>query len=453
MRGRALSGARVSAAYYTVAILGVEVLAKMIAMADAAENGWAPRVQMGIYLAGLLAGVVFWWVYRPQAAPPPLFRSFLLLMALLWCVDVYRQMVSGEDVSAPLVAPPILLAMLWTKPPDFRGARAAVDAVAWIFMGAVVVSVALEAADVVGSWYDLLRAQAELAQLDTGEAAGATDLPPPGAQDRAYYWLPFSSVLGLDGRWAGPFFHPNHAGPVGAFLVVLGTCRTGVLRWSAIGVGIAALLLTSSRTSLLAAVAGCAVVASAWWLRRDSRLSGWAKGAVIVLPASLAAIAVVGDNWGFTGRTEIWPTYVDLWMESPLLGIPDLRIAQAADAGVLPTWAMTAHSLLLDSLVRFGILGTLVVLAALAVASVSAVRSAVRGAYLSIGLMAVILTCGITEALVFWRAFATSTILLVVAVIASLEEPDGGVDPRRPEPDAKVGAAGPGAPESHDVGT
>ena len=41
-----------------------------------------------------------------------------------------------------------------------------------------------------------------------------------------------SEPLGLDGRWAGPFAHPNMAGPVGGFLIVVGLCRRGLLQWA-----------------------------------------------------------------------------------------------------------------------------------------------------------------------------------------------------------------------------
>jgi hypothetical protein len=402
-----VSKARASAAFYTAVLVAVEVLVQGLALLDADRNPWVPAAQLASYLVGLAASVAFWALYRPPAGPPRLFRWFLLLMALLWVVEIGRRLATGAEASILWVAPALLLIMLWTKPPDSGGARETADTVGWIFIGAVAVSVLLESAGVFRSWYEVY------------EVSATT----PGG-DRAAYWLPFASALGLDGRWAGPFFHPNHAGPVGAFLLVLGLCRTGSLRWATLGTGAGVLLLTASRTSMLAAVAGCAAVAAAWWLRRESRWPRWAKAIAIAVPVVGLALVVIGDNWGFTGRTVIWPVYANLWMESPLVGIPDARIGEAVATGALPGWAATAHNLLLDSLVRFGIAGTAVVVAALVVAAILSVRAAARGAYLSLGLMAVILVCGVTEALLVWRALATSTIILVVAVIASLEKPD-----------------------------
>ena len=53
----------------------------------------------------------------------------------------------------------------------------------------------------VPSWYALLR----------GRPAG-----PGQPWTRSYYWLPFTDLLGLDGRWGGPLRHPNPTGGIAA---------------------------------------------------------------------------------------------------------------------------------------------------------------------------------------------------------------------------------------------
>ncbi len=411
-----LAVGRVTASGYLVAVLGTEVVVQFVGMLGDPASGSLAPVQAVLYLIGLFSGVVLWWRYEAPGRASGLLALVLGLMAAMWLVEVGRQIVTGGALNPVYLAVPLLLAMIWLKPPDARGARQTVDSMAVLLAGIVVISVALESVGAVASWYARAERFSELA-----------------AGDRTTYWLPLADVLGLEGRWGGPFWHPNHAGPIGGFLIVVGLCRRGALRAALLVTGVFVLLLTASRTSMLATAAAVAVMAAAWWLTRPSAWPRWLRVAVVAAPAVVVAAAVVAVNPNLTGRTEIWPVYWRLWQESPLTGVPDRRISQAAASGELPGWASTAHNLVLDSLVRFGVVGTCIAIAVLALTAVLGVRAARRRSFVSLGITTVIVAGGLTEALVFWRLLAPTTSLLVLAIVASLED-GGAVKPPAPEP-------------------
>lgn len=405
---------------YVVAILGTEVLVALLGTVDLPGSPGGNVLQLIAYPLGLLLGIVL-WLRAPSTGPAvgPL-RVFLVLALTMCVLESGRVLIAGNPLSPVAITVVALLLLIWVKPPDRASGQRIVDAMAVILIAAVGIALILESVGVTLSWYRLYPMFDEIIE-----------------GDNATYWLPLASVFGLDGRWAGPFPHPNMAGPVGGFLIVVGLCRRGWLQWGAIGAGMLVLLLTGSRTSTIAALVGSLVVLIA------VALVGWpharaARAALLGSPALLVSFLVatavhaapegvvpspgstVEQFSSLTGRTAIWPVYVRIWQESPWFGVPDVRIAQAIQGGELPGWAITAHNLLLDALVRFGVAGAMLVVLAIGVAVLMALRAARSGYAVGLGTLAVIVTSGLTETLVFWRVLAASTILLVLAVIASV---------------------------------
>jgi O-antigen ligase len=80
----------------------------------------------------------------------------------------------------------------------------------------------------------------------------------------------------------------------------------------------------------------------------------------------------------------------------------------------------------LDYLARTGIVGTALLLTCLAVVAVMAVGAARRGSPIAIGLVVVLAACAVTEVLINWEFLATSTVILWVAAIASLDREASG---------------------------
>jgi len=422
---------RASAAPYVVTLIGASVAATVLGvLVSPAEGDLA--LQYAVFGVGVAGSAALWWRYRPTRRLPRVQALGLLLMLVLWLAVLVRTVASGQDVTPVSVTVVLLLAMLWVKPPDAMGARQTVDGIAWLLLGAAAIALILEAGGWAASWYVRL-------QMDAG-------LP---AFDRDYYWMPLADLLGLDGRWAGPFVHPNHAGIVGGLLIVVGLCRDRWRQSVFIGAGLLVLVLVQSRTSTIAsAVAAVCVVIVLWrsgGLDRSRMIAGAVVGvallALLVVPLVRGVLGegVAGDYptaYGTAmGRIGVWRAYLDLWQESPVLGIPDARIVEAARVGLLPGWAATAHNLVLDTMVRLGVIGALILVVLLVVLAVGAVGAARRGSAVAAGLVAVLVVSGVTESLVFWDRFATGTVLLLAAWVAGLEwAPSGPASGRRPRP-------------------
>jgi O-antigen ligase len=412
---------RESAAPYVVTLIGADVVATLLGVLVSPADGDL-ALQYVVFLLGVAAAAVLWWLYRPSEHLPRVQVVGLLLMAALWLAVLVRTVAYGQSLGPVSITVVLLLAMMWIKPPDARGARETVDGLSWLLVGVAAMALLLEVGGWAPSWYVRL-------EMD----------PTLPAFDRDYYWLPLADLLGLDGRWAGPFVHPNHAGVIGGLLIVVGLCRDRWRRLVLTGAGLAVLVLVQSRTSTISTAVAVACVIVVLWrtggLDRPRRVAGAVVGVVLVglliipLLRGISLSATAGDyvaSYGTAmGRSEVWRAYLDLWRESPILGISDARIVEAARAGELPGWAATAHNLVLDTMARLGVVGALLLIALLAAVAVGAVAAARRGSAVAMGLVALLAVSGLTEALVSWSRFASGTVLLLMAWVAALERPSG----------------------------
>ena len=429
--------ARWGAAAYLTVLLCTEVLTMLVGVIAWRPDGSGAIGQLVVYVTGMVIGLFLWVRCPARPTAGGLLRWFLVLAVLMWILLLARELLTDGPLNPLSLAVPLLLALAWAKPPTPAEAAAVVTAVAGVFAAAVVVALILEVLGVAESWYVIRGFEAQR----EGDATA--------------YWLPLAGPLGLEGRWAGPFPHPNMAGPVGGLLIVVGLCRRGWWRVILLVVGIAVLLLTASRTSTIGALLGSLAVlgAALLWDRRGSAGRWMALAGMPVLLAVMLGRGLVNDPSGgmvdsvdaaaaqasgASGRATIWPTYLDLWRESPWWGSPDARITSLVESGVLPRWAQHAHNLLLDTLARLGTLGGVVLLAVMAVAGLLTVRAAAARQQTGLGLLALILACALTETLVFWQLWAVSTIILFLAVLASVG----------PYPPARLRRAQPATPKA-----
>jgi len=344
---------------------------------------------------------VLWWRYRCEFRPTSGLRLFLGAVLGLWLVTFIVAASRGESASIRMFIPLFLLAGLWLKPPTEDAALKVTVALGWTIAGATVLTVALEATGVLASWY---------ARYDLGELA---------ASDRAFYWLPLVDVLGLDARWAGPFVHPNLAGPLGAVLLVFGLTRSGATRavFGVVGIGI--LLLTGSRNSLVAAASGAMVVAIAWWLRRPGRMPRSMRVLLAALPVLVLLVALYLRDPGFSGRTAVWPEYVRLWGDGPIFGVGQEGIDEVIAAGVLPKWAHHAHNVALDTLVRYGIVGFAAMAVAYTAALVITWKAARLGRLAGLALMVTLIVGGMADTILRWQYLTTTMAVLLLTVLMS----------------------------------
>ncbi len=199
------------------------------------------------------------------------------------------------------------------------------------------------------------------------------------------------------GILVGPFRSGNNFGLVLAvglpFVLAL---RPGWVRVAGTVATVAALAVTFSRTSIVAAAAGAAVWAVVVLLPRvlPRLLSGdRVRTALPRLRAGLAAAAlavlglvalalpfVTGSATAFNNRGGFWHEGVDAWLERPLLGWgADYYLQLARSADNLGGFAYHAHNQAAQLLVTGGLVLLTLVLAAVVWASVVAVRHASAG--------------------------------------------------------------------------
>lgn len=135
------------------------------------------------------------------------------------------------------------------------------------------------------------------------------------------------------GRLSGIYFHANGSASVAALVLPLGagllvSTSTRVMRALLVGLLVAllaTLVLSGSRTSLVAVVVGATVmVLLRGWLR-DWRVAV-ALGLCAVLVVLAGVAGQLGNLWErdtdlfFTGREGAWATLVDAWADAPVAG-------------------------------------------------------------------------------------------------------------------------------------
>jgi O-antigen ligase len=188
------------------------------------------------------------------------------------------------------------------------------------------------------------------------------------------------SEKALVGGWelAGPFGHGN---VLGMYCAVAFSLIPLVERppWRMVCAVIlcATVVASASRTAVIATL-----MVLLWWAVTafrstiSVRLAGTVGAAV-----SAAAMVVIPflpwDPRAFTERAAIWAASIDVWHHSPILGSGvNWFMTDAQATGNIAAWAYvgTGHNIVMDTLVKSGLLGALV-LAPVVVGAIFAVRA------------------------------------------------------------------------------
>lgn len=315
--------------------------------------------------------------------------AFLLLLGL-WALALGRAVFEGTAFNYSAVLTPVFILMIVFKTPDIRESRVFGDFVA---VSLASVAVATQVLD----WTGLRAFRTDI--------ASRWDLPIP--------WLD------IPARWEGMFGDPNNAGFIGAFLIIYGLRRKGLLRTYVVVVGALVLIMSQSRTAILAALVGITVLtfASNWYQRRQFKPVMTAG--LIAGISCMALIIVLAIDPTFNGRVPIWRAALSLVPRDLIFGIGSHGIGEASVAGEIP-WSNTdAHSILIDSLVRDGIL-TFVCACALIVTSLllaSRVRKLDQG--VSLAVICTFIAASITYTTTSWIYLNVQVLPLLVALLMS----------------------------------
>lgn len=400
--------------FLTAGVLGILLLLLLGAVVSGLAVGPTYLADI-VAIATLLAMVVLWAVSRPTAHLGTAQRVFLAGGFLAWAVCVVKVLTGGFPTQPALLLMGAMLGLALLRPPDARASGWLLDVLAVGVSAVSLVVLLMEVVGLKGSWYDEL----QLGDLLTME--------------RSMYWTPLADLLGLDGRWAGPFDHPGRAGQVGALILVWGLTRRGWVRPVLVAAGALFVLLAGSNTAYLSVAVGLALLVVVTALRRFGQLPRWLARVAIagaLLAVVLLLVVIVGPNTGLTGRTTIWPTYLELWRSSPWTGVGDVGIGAAQHAGLLPAWAYHAHNSWLDLLVRYGVPALVLSVVAIGGAAVATVGYARRGSAGPLAVLAVLLVASITQPMIVWLLPTIPMTMLVLAVLASGPDPGGPGQPR-----------------------
>lgn len=355
----------------------------------------------------LIFGIAFlsWLTVRSQARAGGLLSCFLILMSVAWVVHLVLYRIHGDafNYTALLYVP--ILAMIWLKPPTLRQAWTAILAFAWTVAGVLILTRALE-------------------------MIGVLTLKPQSQRvisfDEASYFLPLNDFLGIDGRWTGPFGHNGNTAMMGALLIVIAVSYWTRASWVFIAVGGFTLLITDGRASIGAAIAGMIVLVV---FAREGRIARiprgvriWGGIAVLVVGAAF----MYSRSAGLTGRNSFWPAFLKLWESSPFVGIGTSGIS--VSGGITEQYGH-AHSLYIDELARYGLLGFLTQFGAIALGVVIAFLAAKRGVAGPLAILTAYLVTGITEPRNGWISPSVTGMLLILVVVTA-----GAALVRDPEP-------------------
>lgn len=340
--------------------------------------------------------LVLWLLYRRSTPRDPWVTVFLVLLILAWLAHIWIALIHGDQLAHTVWIYVPLLIMLSIKPPGPGSALSVAQWFAWCAVVILIVTRVLEMLGVVPVF-----------QLDQEIIDW----------ERENYWIPLSDVLGIDGRWPGPFGFNSKTGFIGALLVIIALVKWRARNAIVLVVGVVTLLVTASRGSFLAAACGLAVLATFTRVGILGRIPVAVRAVVAAVVALGVGYAVLASPTGLTGRGSwIWPAFTNLWGTSPWIGVGQVGILADPEAGV----PMEAHNLYLQELTRFGVIGLVLQYAPMVIGLVLALLAAFRGRTWPLAILVTFAVASITEVFMDgWLLPSTYILLLILAVTAT----------------------------------
>jgi O-antigen ligase len=319
----------------------------------------------------------------------------LALMAVAWVAHwlLYRLHGDAFNYTALLYVP--ILVMIWLKPPSWWEAWVAILAFAWATTFILALTRVLEMSGVLA--------------IKT-QSLGVITF------DEERYFLPINDLLGIDGRWPGPFGHNGDTAMMGAFLIVIALAYWTRASWVFLAVGSFTLLVTSGRASIGAVIAAIVIMVMFAQHGRIARIPRWIRVSGGIGALMFGAIFMYSWSAGSTGRDYFWPAFMDLWESAPFVGIGTSGIA--VSGGITEQFGH-AHSLYIDELARYGLLGFITQFGAVAVGLVVTFLAAKRGLAGPLAILIAYLVTGLTEPRNQWISPTVTGTLLILAVVTA----------------------------------
>lgn len=371
---------------------------------------------MGIVIPilGFPVVILLWWISRSRVPRDPWVSAVLIGLIIAWPLHIWIAKAHGDQLPHTVWIYGPALVLLLIKPPSSEECFRAVQWFAWLASLLIVVTWALERAHVIPVF----------------------DIPVyVAAFDQERYWIPIGEILGIDGRWPGPFGGNSRTGFVGVAIVLIAVhvIRRRHLASSVLllAVGGLTVLACASRGAFLALAVGLLIYAA--FTRRGwiARIPGKLRIGIAGLLLATAAIAMLMSPAGSAGRADsIWPAFLDLWSTSPWVGVGQVGILADPQAGI----SMEAHNLILQEGTRFGVVGLVIQFAPLMLGVALSIVAAFRGRPWPLALIASFATASFFDAFVDgWLSMSTYILLLVLAILASRPSSEQGAVERSSE--------------------
>jgi len=364
----------------------------------------------GIYVpfVGTVAVLVFWIAYKGAMTRSRLLVGFLILLALAWLIQFALMRYHGDLMAHTVwLFIPTLLLLLF-KTPSSRSVRQGLLIFAWTTAIILITTRVLEILGLI-----------PIFQIPDGVVEWENER----------YWQPLQGLLLLDGRWPGPFGYNAKTGFMSALVLVIGLGIRRRSSWLLVIIGAAGVLATAGRMPYL-------TVASGLFILFFFGNSPVIRRIPFALRLGTVGVAVVGvglyflnSGTGATGRlgeSGIWSGYIELWQRSPFIGVGQVGIWEAPER---INYSLDAHSIYIQSLAVFGLLGFVAVFGALGLGLVITLRAAKDGWALPLALVTMYLVGGATEVLhPAWTAHSAYTLIVILAVIGAGQRVKGQVE-------------------------
>jgi len=354
----------------------------------------------GIYVpfVGFPISLVLWFICKAKPTSSVAARIFLIGLAAAWIVHLALIRLHGDmSINSIWLYLPVL-AMLYFKTPTQRDGWAALVFMAWVAAVLLVLTRVLEILDAIPMF----------------------NIPdkPATEWEKQHYWLPLSGHLGIDGRWPGPFGFNAKTGFFSVFIVIVGVANWRRNSWLLVAIGGLGIVLTGGRGPYVALLAGILVLILLGQRFGIQRIPMAVRLSLVVLGvAALAAKFAFFTSAGVTGREEFWSAFLELWRTSIWTGVGQEGIWNAS--GTVHA-VMDAHSIYIQELTKYGLLGFIMLYGLLAFGLIISLISAARGWAAPLAIIVVYLVSGFTDLLHDgWQAQSTYSLMIIVAVLAA----------------------------------
>lgn len=257
--------------------------------------------------------------HEPRNVLPRASLAIILTLTAAWIGSMIMTLRYGELFSISAFLGPASLVLILLRPPTSHDLRRTLTVFSFVVLLAIFISF-------LAHW--------------TGLRPFREDF-----QNR----LPFE-FLNFDYRWESFFGDANQAGTALVALILIGLYRKGKYGVTTALLASVLLLLTQSRTALIALTLGIATM-YAFGRAKSSEMR--VRRFIILAVAIILAILIIAFiDPSMNGRSQIWQDYLSLWQTSPFLGLGsnDIELMVPLITGL----AQDAHNVFLDAFVRYG---------------------------------------------------------------------------------------------------